>query len=108
MTIVDKQHAAELVTRKGKVFKFDATECMMNHLAKGDMETIALFLVNDYNNPGTLIDATKATYLISENIPSPLGAYLSAFRNIEMAELASSAEKDMLMNWGELQEKYWQ
>ena len=29
MTIVDRQHAAEFVTKKGKAFKFDATECMM-------------------------------------------------------------------------------
>jgi copper chaperone NosL len=31
MTIVDKVHAAEIVTKKGKVCKFDATECMINY-----------------------------------------------------------------------------
>ena len=30
MTIVDKVHAAEIVTKKGKVYMFDATECMIN------------------------------------------------------------------------------
>ena len=34
MTIVDRQHAAELVTVKGKAFKYDAIECMMNHLKR--------------------------------------------------------------------------
>ncbi len=32
MTIVDKLHAAEVVTNKGKVYKFDATECMINFM----------------------------------------------------------------------------
>ena len=32
MTIVDNKHSAELVTTKGKVYKFDAIECMIRHL----------------------------------------------------------------------------
>src|SRR6056297_445306 len=79
MTIVDKQHAAQLVTKKGKVFNFDAIECMMNHLKDEGESTMALFLVNDFDRPGELVDAKKATYLVSENIPSPMGALLSAF-----------------------------
>ena len=61
MTIVDKQHAAQLVTTKGKVFNFDAVECMMNQLKDWDESTIALFLANDFDRPGELIDATSAT-----------------------------------------------
>lgn len=30
MNIVDVQHASEIVTKKGKVFKYDAIECMLN------------------------------------------------------------------------------
>ncbi len=106
MTIVDKQHAAQYVTEKGKAFKFDATECMMNELKKVDNSTIALFLVNDFNNPGELVDATLATYLISENIPSPMGAFLSAFERVEEAERAHEANKGELITWAELQSKF--
>ena len=66
MTIVDKQHAAQIVTKKGKAFKFDAVECMMNHLKSVDMSSIELFMVNDFQEPGELIDANKATFLISK------------------------------------------
>ena len=52
MTIVDHQHAAEIVTTKGKAFKFDAVECMMNHLKDIDVSTVQLFLVNDFRAPG--------------------------------------------------------
>lgn len=99
MTIVDKQHAAEIVTDKGKSFKFDASECMMNHIKSIDQTTISMFLVNDFNQPGTLIDATEATFLISKNIPSPMGAYLSAFKSKEAAETIQSLNEGELYTW---------
>ena len=79
MNIVDKQHAAQVVTEKGKAFKYDAVECMMNNLSKWKEATPALYLITDYGNPGVLTDATTAHYLISDNIPSPMGAFLSGF-----------------------------
>ena len=45
-----------------------------------------MYLSNNYTEPEALIDATPATFLISENIPSPMGAYLSAFENLSDAE----------------------
>ncbi|NNC61624.1 MAG: hypothetical protein HKP07_09770 [Flavobacteriaceae bacterium] len=106
MTIVDKQHASEFVTKKGKVYKFDASECMINFIRDIDRATVALYLVNDYNNPGVLVDAKEATYLISENIPSPMGAYLTAFNSREEAELARESNKGILLTWEELNQKF--
>jgi copper chaperone NosL len=106
MTIVDKQHASEFVTRKGKVYKFDASECMINFIRDIERTTVALYLVNDYNNPGVLVDAKQATYLISENIPSPMGAYLTAFNSREEAELARESNKGILLTWEELNQKF--
>lgn len=85
MAIVDKRHAAEIITQKGKIYTFDATECMVNFLSEFDASTVKLYLSNNYSNPGELIDATQATFLISENIPSPMGAFLSAFKHKEDA-----------------------
>ncbi|MGB5818948.1 MAG: nitrous oxide reductase accessory protein NosL [Saonia sp.] len=106
MTIVDKQHAAQFMTRKGKTYSFDATECMMNRLKEVDNETIALFFVNDYNAPGNLIDATKATYLISKNIPSPMGEYLSAFETKAAAAYAQKENEGELFTWEGLQQRF--
>ncbi len=106
MTIVDKQHAAQLVTKKGKVFNFDAVECMMNHLKDVDESDISLFLVNDFDQPGTLVDGTKATYLISENIPSPMGAFLSAFSEEQAAQHVLDANGGELLSWNELKQEY--
>lgn len=106
MTIVDQQHAAQLVTQKGKVFNFDAIECMLNQLKKEDQSEIALFLVNDYEQPGELVDATKATYLISENVPSPMGEYLSAFANEQTAINIKNEQGGTLYTWSEIKNRF--
>ncbi len=106
MTIVDKQHAAQIMTKKGRSYAFDATECMLNHLKEIDRQTVALFLVNDYENPGDLVDATQATFLISENIPSPMGEFLTAFRDRQMAENMQTKSKGELFTWQELSERF--
>ncbi|WP_373517738.1 nitrous oxide reductase accessory protein NosL [Pricia sp.] len=106
MTIVDKQHAAEFVTQRGKAFKFDSIECMMNSVKDTDSTEIALFLANGFDTPGKLIDGTKATYLISKNIPSPMGEFLSAFENREAAGLVQSEQNGALFSWQDLKERF--
>ena len=106
MTIVDRQHAAEIVTDKGKVFKFDSSECMMNHLKDIDQKQVALYLVNDYNQPGELIDATEATYLISDRIPSPMGEFLTAFKTEQAAVDALMTYDGDLLTWEQLKLRF--
>ena len=104
MTIVDKVHAAELVTKKGKVYTFDSTECMVNFMNDFDTAEIELYLTNNYTEPEVLIDATKATFLISKNIPSPMGAFLSAFKDKANAEKIQQKKGGSLYSWKELLE----
>jgi len=99
MTIVDKLHAAEIVTQKGKVYKFDSSECMVRFLEEFDSSTIKSYLTNNYLEPEVFIDATSATFLISENIPSPMGAFLSAFKNKDDATQVQSEKGGTLYTW---------
>ena len=105
MTIVDTQHAAQFVTTKGKAYKFDAIECMVNQLKSWDGPKIKLTLVSDYSNQAELIDAKDATYLISESIPSPMGAFLSSFKKKENAERIKSESGGEILTWTQLQSK---
>ena len=102
MTIVDKVHAAEIVTKKGKVYKFDSTECMIHFMDAFDPNEVSLYLSNDYTNPETLIDATMATFLISKNVPSPMGAFLSAFSSKAEAEKIKAEKGGDLYTWKQL------
>ncbi len=106
MTIVDKQHAAQFMTKKGRSYTFDAIECMLNHVKEMDATTVDLYLVNDYGAPGETIDAVKATFLISENIPSPMGEFLSAFATREAATYAQEKNEGELFTWKELQNRF--
>ena len=104
MTIVDKVHATEIVTKKGKVYKFDASECMIHFLKEfEDTSKIELYLANNYTSPETFIDATKATFLISKKIPSPMGAFLSAFKNKADAEKEQAKKGGTLYTWSGIQ-----
>ena len=102
MNIVDRQHAAEIVTKKGKAFKYDAIECMVREIKEKDENEIAHFLINNYTAPGKLVDAVSATYLISENLPSPMGANLTGFNNKEDAEIVLKEKNGTLYTWTEL------
>jgi copper chaperone NosL len=104
MTIVDQQHAAEVVTTKGRVYKFDAIECMLSYREQESDKAFALSLVNDYLASGVLLDATTCTYLISPNIPSPMGANLSAFAMEEKANAFQQEKGGKLYTWTSLQE----
>lgn len=106
MNIVDKQHAAEIVTQKGKPYKYDAIECMMRVIAEKEENSIALFLITDYFSPGELVDATKATYLISENLPSPMGANLTGFQSKPKAEEVHRENGGTLYTWNELKQVF--
>ncbi|MFM1875238.1 MAG: hypothetical protein RL266_975 [Bacteroidota bacterium] len=106
MNIVDTQHAAQFVTSKGKCYRFDAIECMLN-LEKDFVEApIELFLICDYAKPGSLIDATTATYLISENIPSPMGGFLSGFSSSDEAKTIKTEAGGELFTWQQLKTMY--
>ncbi|ALJ05282.1 hypothetical protein APS56_09170 [Pseudalgibacter alginicilyticus] len=106
MTIVDKVHAAEIVTKKGKVYKFDATECMIHFMEEFETNEVELYLSNNYTEPEVLVDATKATFLISKNIPSPMGAFLSAFKNKTDAKKLQVEKGGQLYTWEQLLSKF--
>jgi len=106
MTIVDELHAAQLVTKKGKAFRFDAIECMVNHLKDVDTNSVALYLCNHYSKPKELIDATQSTFLVSKSIPSPMGEYLTAFETRDEALGAQQKNGGELYSWDQLLDRF--
>lgn len=104
MNIVDQKHASQMVSKKGKGFKFDAIECMVHAYQDELKDTeMALILAVDFNKPGEFIDAKNAGFLVSEKIQSPMGENLSAFESIEAAREAQKEFGGDVFNWNELQ-----
>ena len=104
MTIMDHRYGAELVTQKGKVHTFDAAECLIDYLYQHeDLVSAASFiLVTSYTKPDQLIDARSATYLVSKAMPSPMGAYLTAFSSQGTALEFQKEKAGNLYSWDEL------
>ena len=107
MTIVDKQHAAQMVTKKGKPYKYDAIECMLHDIEDKDSSDFKFLLVTNYQTPAQMIDAVTASYLVSETIQSPMGANLSAFVSDEKALPFVKKANDKLYNWQSLQKYFY-
>ena len=105
MNIVDARHTAQLVTTKGKNFKFDAIECMIHYLQENPDRSMEFTLVADYANPGQMMDVTQATFLIHPEIPSPMGASLSAFANQTSLDATVSMSDGEVYNWKHIRTK---
>lgn len=108
MGIVDKAHSAQYVTQKGKQFKFDAIECLVREISDPNIvsEELAHILVADYANPGVMVDAKTATFIICKGIKSPMGAYLSAFSDKAEAQKTMDELGGDLFDWTGIQNKF--
>ncbi len=103
MMITDDQFAAQLITEKGKAYKFDAIECLAVYHRKNQSELSGSRLwVSNYNEPGTWLDAVEAQYVKSEVIKSPMGASLLALPTKEAALEHVKDKPGRLLLWNEV------
>ena len=107
MGIIDQKFGAEMVTKKGKVFKFDSGECMINFVRNGNVKEsdIASYWVVDAMQPKKLIDALKAFYVHTENFPSPMGGNISAFETREELQQFRQQYGGQEWSWEDLKTK---
>nr|MCU0321877.1 nitrous oxide reductase accessory protein NosL [Chitinophagaceae bacterium] len=104
MTITDKKFGAELVTKKGKVFKFDDAVCLISFhktLAIEEQETSSIYFV-DFNSNHQFIPSTEVKLLTSESLRSPMNGNIAAFSKEEDLQQAIKQFKGEQINWNEL------
>lgn len=108
MSIVDQRFGGEIVTQKGKAFKFDAVECLVNYIDERveDESKLEFVLTNTYDKPGVLVNASSCTFLISKNMPSPMGMFLNPFIDPAEADKLQKLNTGLLLNWKELREDF--
>ncbi len=88
MMIIDQKFGAELLTRKGKAYKFDSIECLLGFYSQSQTVPegqVHSLWITPFDAPGQLIPAESAAYLQSEKLPSPMGMNLSGFASREAA-----------------------
>lgn len=102
MNIMDKPYGTELVTDKGKIYKFDSTECLLNYMNENTHAEYSHVLTNTMDRPSELIDVNNCTFLISLKLPSPMGENITAFSTKEEANKAKEEYGGTIYSFNEL------
>lgn len=102
MTIADKKFGGEIVTSKGKTFKFDDINCIRDYMAtdifKGEDPDVYLV---DYNGTGNLI-STKTAFLVqSEELHGPMGGNIVAVENAQQQKDLKAKAGYTSITWSE-------
>ena len=103
MKIMDARFGAEAVTDKGKIHKFDSAECMFQYLkTKGKDKQYSHLLVTYINQPNILQNGKNSHFVISENIPSPMGGNLSSYASLAEANSEVKEHGGNVFTWIEM------
>lgn len=104
MSIADSRFGAEIITKKGKVFKFDDIHCILafrkaNTINNADIDKS--YLVN-FEEPHDLIEASESFLLKSSELRSPMGGNIACFSSKSKMEDATKKFKGETVSWESL------
>lgn len=91
MTITEVGYATQLLTDKGRAYKFDDIMCMnMYETANPDKAKDAKLYVIDFPS-GKFLEKAKAIFVKGGSIKSPMGGNTQAYQNKSAAEKAAAS-----------------
>ncbi len=103
MTITDLKFASELVTSKGRIYKFDDILCMINfNKEKKEKTANSELYVSEFSGNNPFISANKAIIVKGENINSPMGGNCAAFDNKDSANAIAKKYEAEITDWNKL------
>lgn len=107
MGIIDPKFGAELITQKGKLYKFDDVICLNQYVKSGATEEkdIRQLVVVNFEKENDFLDIHTARFLVSPDFKSPMGSHAAAFTTKENAEKLNTENKGQLLTWKELSAK---
>jgi len=104
MTISDARFGAEIITKKGRVFKFDDAHCILSFLQQKDFDRneVKNIYFKDFSGEHSLIKSNEALFLKSENLKSPMEGNIDAFSNRDSLNKIMTEYKGNVMSWDNL------
>ena len=89
MTITDTKYATQLVTEKGRVYKFDDIKCMQDYaMSNAEAAKNAKTYVADFAS-GEFFDSSTAIFIKDGSIKSPMGGNTQAYKDKAAADKAA-------------------
>ena len=104
MTISEAHYAAELITQKGRIYKFDDIQCMTAYMKENAETSFGSFYVCNFPENNELIPAETAYYIIGGELRSPMAGNIAAFKTKEEAEKYKTINSAESTNWEKITE----
>ena len=105
MGITDTRFGGEIITKKGKLYKFDDLHCMISFLKTGgevrtmEDENIARKLTINFEKPNEFVDISTASFVTSPELKSPMSSNTAGFTDKDAAENYSKGKTAVLITW---------
>jgi copper chaperone NosL len=108
MSISDLRYGGEIVTKKGRVYKFDDLHCQVRFLKSGAVaeNEIAQTLAIDFEKPNEFIDVNTAGFFVGGSVKSPMGSNAAAFSSKEDAAKFGASNTGEIIDWQALLAKF--
>ncbi len=99
MTISDGKYGAEIITDKGRVYKFDDIMCMIHYCNDNPNVKIGCYYVSDYLKENELIPVSSAFFLSGGAIHSPMRGGIIAFSSQKDVKDYARKLKSAAISW---------
>jgi len=107
MKVSDNRFGAEIVTRKGKIFKFDDIHCMLSFMQSGNFDRASVqdVFLTDFSGRHELMKSLDAILLKSDSLRAPMGGNIAAFRSNDSLQYVEAQYKGSVLHWNDLNNK---
>ncbi len=104
MTFTDVRFGAEILTQKGKVYKFDDVHCLASFLEsdQANRKNAKEIYFVDFSGTHSLIESEKAFYMKSESLRTPMGGNIAAFSSKDSLNKVLTLTKGTILSRGEI------
>lgn len=104
MTIVDPKFGGEIITKKGRIYKFDDIHCLVHFMKQGTVKEadIAQTVFIDFENDKNFLDVKSAYFVVSDQFKSPMNGNAASFSSKEIAEQKAQQTNGTIKNWDQL------
>jgi copper chaperone NosL len=104
MTIMDPKFGGEIITKKGRTYKFDDAHCVANFIKAGSVKEadIAQTVFINYQQENTFLDAKTAQFVVSGQLKSPMNSNAAAFASKQVAEQKAKETAGTVKSWNDL------
>jgi copper chaperone NosL len=102
MTIADPRFSGEVVTKKGRIYKFDDITCLKKYLLKEGEDKMAHILIADFTDEHSLHSVKESFYVQFKSINSPMQGNIIALKNKDSAGNYAQKHNAKVESWTDI------